>query len=170
MLTKFLQISKEMLTRASLRLQKTRHGKLSTFLFNILCQHLASVNQLGKCLEKTGRYNFMGVGYIHMWVYPNQIYTSFYLKCTYYLYTKFSSCHLCVCVCVYVIFIYDNGRIFSQLQFWASHFEGRFVCLFNKLHFDKWSLLARSWIPRKPFWMGCGTGHHCWYFHSCYHQ
>lgn len=133
MLTKFLQISKEMLTRASLRLQKTRHGKLSTFLFNILCQHLASVNQLGKCLEKTGRYNFMGVGYIRMWIYPNQIYTSFYLKCTYYLYTKFSSCHLCVCVYVFMWYLYMTTGEFSA----SSSFEpvtlkaDLFVCLTN---------------------------------------
>lgn len=66
MLTKFLQISKETLRRASPRLPKPLHGKLSTFQFNILCQHLASVHQLVKCLEKPGTQKFMAVGNMYL--------------------------------------------------------------------------------------------------------
>lgn len=75
MLIKFLRLSKEMLSGASPRLQKTLHGKLSTFLFNILCQHLASVDQLMKWLEKTGKYYFMDVWNIYLHEHIHQIYT-----------------------------------------------------------------------------------------------
>jgi len=71
-----------MLSEASPRLQKTLHGKLSTFLFNILCQHLASVNQLVKCLEKTGKYNFMDVGNMYLCEYIHIKHTFFYIKYT----------------------------------------------------------------------------------------
>lgn len=66
-----------MWSRTSLRLQKTVHGKLSTLLFNILCQHLACVNQLVKWLEKTGKYIFMDVGNIYSYMTVCIKYTRF---------------------------------------------------------------------------------------------
>lgn len=95
MFIKFLRISKEMLSRASPRLQKTARGKQSTFLLKVLYQHLVSMNQLMKWLEKTEKHIFMDVGNIYLWC-KYKIHASCYLKYIHYLYTKLFICQLCI--------------------------------------------------------------------------